>query len=136
MTAAHCLVLYGFHLVHSFAFVNVSSKFLYLFFLCSKTITLTSSHDIDIVVGTNTWNSGGTHYDINDIIVHERFNLSMLLNDIALIRVEKPIKFNERVQPIKYSAKEVQPHTKLQTTGWGLLKVLEFIHSFLDFHYR
>lgn len=95
--------------------------YLKLFSLFSKTSNLTSS-EIDIVAGTIEWKSG-THYGVSDIIVHEQFNLSLLLNDIALLRVKTPIKFNEKIQPIKYTANIVPPRTKLKTTGWGLLKV-------------
>lgn len=73
------------------------------------------------MVGTNEW-SNGTHYNVSNIIVHEKFKLPDYINDIALIRVQSPIEFNERVQPIKFSAEEVQPDTNLQTTGWGYTK--------------
>lgn len=79
---------------------------------------LTSSQ-IEINVGTNEWWWGGKRYKVNDIIVHERYSRDGEKNDIALIRVQTPIKFNERVQPIKYTAKEVPHGTALQTTGWG-----------------
>lgn len=94
----------------------------YIFFN-SKTFNLTSSQ-VEIVVGTNQWNSGGTRYKVGDIIAHEHFELSDYINDIALIRVRSPIKFNERVQPINYTATEIPPGITLQITGWGLLAVL------------
>lgn len=57
------------------------------------------------------------------MIAHDGYRKSDDANDIALIRVQTPIKFNLKVKPIKYTAKEVAPGSRLQVTGWGSLKV-------------
>lgn len=118
MTAAHCVVRYEFRSVSS-----ISVGILKFFFLSSKPSNLTTS-EIDIVAGTNEWNAHGMHYDVSDIIVHEQYNSTNYINDIALIRLQSSIEFNEKVQSISLSSKEVPPGTKLQTSGWGLLVVL------------
>lgn len=89
-----------------------------------------TSLNIEIVVGTNEWNAGGTRYNVSDIIVHDGYSYgsSDYINDIALVRVRSPIQFNERVQPITYTANEVPPGTKLQSTGWGRLSVGAFFY--------
>lgn len=83
-----------------------------------------TSSQIKIVVGTNEWKSYGAHYYVKEIITHERYGRLSYNNDIALIRVWRPIQFNEKVQPIKYTAEEVQPGSELKITGWGAVKVL------------
>lgn len=89
----------------------------------SDDFNLTSAQ-LEIVVGTNVWNSGGTHYEIYDMIVHEEYAAEDTINDIALIRVQSPIIFNEKVQPIAYTAERVPRGAWLMTTGWGSTVVL------------
>lgn len=67
-------------------------------------------------------------YKVSDIIKHEDYFMPVyakpdITNDIALIRLEMPIQFNELVQPIKYSIEEVEAGETLQVTGWGRLSV-------------
>lgn len=71
-------------------------------------------------------------YNVSKIIIHERFNVSDYLNDIALIQTQSPIEFNERVQPINFTSEAVWPGTLLQTTGWGTLRVILFINYFCE----
>lgn len=78
------------------------------------------------MVGTNQWNSGGKRYKIEKVIVHENYgNDDRILHagDIALIRLTKPIDFNQRVQPIKCATKEVPNGSVCQAFGWGRLKL-------------
>lgn len=70
------------------------------------------------MVGTNEWQTGGSRYNVSNIIIHEQFELSDYINDIALIHAQSPIEFNERVQPINFTSNAVQPNTLLQTTGF------------------
>lgn len=46
-----------------------------------------------------------------------------LVDDIALVRVKGEIEFNERVQPIKFSAKNGTACTNARITGWGYTHV-------------
>ena len=81
-----------------------------------------SPRDIEIVVGSNQWKSG-THYKSENFIIHEKHNKPEFAYDIGLIRVKTPIKFNEKVKPIKLSAKKIKAGVSLKVTGWGSLKV-------------
>lgn len=67
--------------------------------------------------------SGGTVYHVKEFIVHEFYQANIYANDIGLIRVQKPIKFNDRVQPITLSPDAVPENSKLVVTGWGRLGV-------------
>lgn len=79
--------------------------------------------DIEIRVGTNKWWYGGAAHRVDEIIAHEHYDQLAFANDIALIHVQTPIEFNERVQPIKYSAETVPIDSLLYTTGWGRLQL-------------
>lgn len=82
---------------------------------------------IDIIVGTNKWKSGGKHYKGEKFIRHEDHDNPRRSHDIALIRLQEPIEFNEKVQPIKISSKEVKAGENLKVTGWGYLRVSIFV---------
>lgn len=78
------------------------------------------------MVGTNQWNNGGKRYKIEKVVIHEKYGTDdriLHAGDIALVRVKKPIEFNERVQPIKYSAKEVPSESICTAFGWGRLQL-------------
>lgn len=72
-------------------------------------------------MGTNKLSSGGARYSASKIIVHEKYNRSVYAYDFALVSVQTSIEFNAKVQPIKYSARVIEPGTDLKVTGWGIL---------------
>lgn len=73
----------------------------------------------EILVGTPKLSSGGTRYKANATIIHDFYYKETLDYDIALVRSQMPIQFNDYVQPITYSKKEVTPNTELLASGWG-----------------
>lgn len=81
---------------------------------------------IDVVVGTTKWRTGGDHYKPLKLIPHDLFGKVESGYDIGLIKLEKPLVFNERVRDIKYSAKELPANQKLTVSGWGRLSVRNF----------
>lgn len=78
---------------------------------------------IHVIVGSNKLSTGGSIYGVKDIISHGHFNKRNMAFDIGLIRVDFPIEFDDRVQPIAYSSKSVPPNVELEVFGWGRLKV-------------
>ena len=84
--------------------------------------------DIEILVGTNKLSSGGTRYKLKEAIKHEKYyvpeyGIPNNTYDIAIVKVQEPIEFNDKIQPIKYSIEEVGSGENLQVSGWGFLKV-------------
>lgn len=69
--------------------------------------------------------SGGQRYKVDKVIQHEQYNKPAFANDIGLVKIKGKIEFNEKVQPIKYSNKFVEGGTKLSTTGWGRIRVID-----------
>ncbi|CAG2102654.1 unnamed protein product [Medioppia subpectinata] len=75
-------------------------------------------------VGTINRNVGAT-YKIEKLIMHERFHLDSMFNsDIALLKVERPIKMGDRVNGICLPTTSFEePMTaNLVITGWGVTK--------------
>lgn len=96
-----------------------------------KIITYTNQHNIrsfrfeaehiDVVVGTNKWETGGKRYNLEKIIPHEDYKRTLYPFDIALIKLKTSIKFNNKIQPIKFSNKAVPSGKNMRVSGWGLL---------------
>ena len=78
---------------------------------------------VQILVGTNDLQNGGTRYTPKKYIIHEKYNRPNFANDIGLVQVEN-IEFTEKVKPIKYSSKVVEGGADLLATGWGRLNVI------------
>jgi len=81
-----------------------------------------SVKNLEVFVGSNDLRSGGTYYKVEKYITHEKYNQPSFANDIAVIRVQGSITFNDKVQPIEYSSEEVPDGAVLQLTGWGRLR--------------
>lgn len=73
--------------------------------------------ELKVIVGTNDLKSGGIRYNVQKLIVHEKYNQPLLANDIGLLEVDGTIQFGEKVQPIKYSEKFVSEGARLLVTG-------------------
>ncbi|KAJ8965359.1 hypothetical protein NQ314_004199 [Rhamnusium bicolor] len=58
-------------------------------------------------------------YNIIRKIPHPKYNAGEQYNDIALLQLDRPVKFSESIQPIcLYSSKNIAQET-LIATGWG-----------------
>lgn len=87
---------------------------------------------MEILVGTVKLSSGGTRYKLKEAIKHQEFSTPEkgspnVTFDIAAIRVDGPIEFNDFVQPIEYSTEEIGAGENLQVSGWGLLEVYAMV---------
>ena len=65
--------------------------------MCSKG---ESANGTAVRVDDNDYAQGGVTYDALEIISHPNYNANTLNNDIALIRVDGPINFNNSTQPV------------------------------------
>ncbi|XP_055700543.1 chymotrypsin-2-like [Phlebotomus papatasi] len=77
---------------------------------------------LEIVVGTQSILEGGQRYNVSKIVIHPKFNITILQNDLALVKTTSPVDFNEKVYPIKMAATEfyIGPGIDLTVFGWGL----------------
>lgn len=56
--------------------------------------------------------------NVIESIPHENIT-DRLVNDIALLLLEKPLKFTKLIQPIKLLTKEVKTLENITISGWG-----------------
>ena len=73
-----------------------------------------------IAAGTTDLYTGGVRINLEEIIVNP--NYEDLSTGIALLRLSKPLVFNENIQPISL-AKTVPPvNAEVEISGWGRIK--------------
>lgn len=73
------------------------------------------------MVGTNYLDSNGTYYGIDQFITHENHDNPRYANDVAVVRTNQTIAFDEKVQSIRCSTVEVREGVIAQLFGWGLV---------------
>ncbi|XP_037049006.1 chymotrypsin-1-like [Bradysia coprophila] len=99
--------------------------------ILSSKFVITAAHcvwgrfpkQLRILVGTNNLKGNGDYYSVTRIIEHEKFIMFAHAYDIAVVEVDGPISFNDKVQPIKYSTREPTHGSLAQLTGWGRIRI-------------
>lgn len=71
------------------------------------------------VVGSINPRNSGDRYNTTRFVLHPGWFRTFNPNDVALIRTDRPIVFNEFVQPIKISRRTVMPGDVVVAAGWG-----------------
>ncbi|OXU29928.1 hypothetical protein TSAR_004391 [Trichomalopsis sarcophagae] len=91
--------------------------------ICQLSVSLRAS-EVIVYAGTNKLNDGMPQiYQAEYLTYHKDYNTSRKLNDIGLIRVAKDIEFNEKVQPIALTSKDIpKPDTPVVLSGWGKIE--------------
>lgn len=59
------------------------------------------------------------NFGVGDVKVHPDYNQLSKVNDIALIRLSKQVKFNKFIRPACLWNKSNVKHTSAIATGWG-----------------
>ena len=77
---------------------------------------------VSIHAGTNQLNSAGATYGVERIVAHAGYNANSLVNDVALIRVNKNIAFNNLVKAVKLASGGSYDGSNSVLSGWGLLR--------------
>ncbi|KAL6448586.1 hypothetical protein ACFW04_000458 [Cataglyphis niger] len=78
---------------------------------------------LSIHAGTNYLNQTGYVYYVANVTIHEYFDRAKLINDIALIRLATPIKYNAVVQPIELAITDDLEGKPCTLSGWGTTKL-------------
>lgn len=71
------------------------------------------------MVGTNTLNSGGTRYVLNNILNHPNYNADTDANDISILRTANAISGSSLVASIPISSGTVGSGVAVTLSGWG-----------------
>lgn len=73
-----------------------------------------------IYLGSNNVEVGGKRYEIEDSLMHEKYNgITDVDNDVGLIKVASDIEFNDYVQPVKVNKEPLKGGEELRALGWG-----------------
>lgn len=71
---------------------------------------------------TNYLNEQGTVYGSASVAIHKDYSNVRYINDIAVIHVDRDIKFKDKVKAIKLTSTNVDSGP-CKLTGWGTTKV-------------
>ena len=95
---------------------------------------LNNLKSITVHAGTNQLNTNGQSYGVEKAVAHKGFSSVTLVNDIALIRVNKNIAFNNLVKPIKLATgSNNYEGSNCVLSGWGTTKVSSKHSRFDDY---
>jgi len=78
-----------------------------------------SPSQVDVLVGTQDLSSGGTRIPAVEFRIHPRWERSRIRNDIALIRLDRPVPDGTPFQALAPSGPAPTPGTLELATGWG-----------------
>jgi len=84
-----------------------------------------SSGQFSIRVGEHdrqTFEGTEVNVDVSYVHRHEQYDPRRLNNDIALLKLENPVKFNKYVSPACLPKKDVPAGTTCFITGWGKIR--------------
>jgi len=79
-------------------------------------------NDLEVRVGVTTKYDRGQRYKIKKIVIHHRFSPYTLSHDIAMLELEKPIKFGIKARPVCLPQMSVPVGKKCYITGWGRME--------------
>ncbi|XP_034474814.1 trypsin beta-like [Drosophila innubila] len=93
----------------------------------SKDIIITAAHcveklsaeEFEIRAGSSKQSEGGTLIKVAKIISHERYNIPMFANDIAVLRLAEPLAFGESINSIPLAESSPKKCDMAIVTGWG-----------------
>ncbi|XP_060080450.1 prostasin-like [Ylistrum balloti] len=90
--------------------------------------------DLEVRVGlyNNTANTKDQHihtYHAVRILIHPEFELEVMDNDIALVRLGRPVSFNDFIQPVCLFGQDAKEQDTCIITGWGRQKQPEAVSA-------
>ncbi|XP_076620357.1 transmembrane protease serine 9-like [Colletes latitarsis] len=81
-----------------------------------------SPSSITVHAGTNRLSEAGTVYRAEKISAHKQFSTLLLINDVAVIRVDRAISFTANVKPITLATRDAADGAPCVLSGWGTLR--------------
>jgi hypothetical protein len=114
LTAAHCLEQKIDDRYVPFTSTNPTLESFFVLRIGVHDIRLTRSEEV---------------YGARRIFVHERFISSTFENDIAIIRLDRPVMITEHTSPICLPSNNVSPGSQVTVAGWGTIAETSRVHS-------
>lgn len=87
---------------------------------------------VTVHTGTNLLSQTGSAYSVESATAHPNYNSRTIANDVAVIRVSRPISFNAKVRAISLTGRTVSDGSSCVLSGWGTLKVSETFYRLDD----
>ncbi|XP_063703813.1 trypsin-3-like [Culicoides brevitarsis] len=74
-----------------------------------------------IRAGSKSQYTGGIVIDVSNVFIHERYSSSTFDNDVAIMKLSKPLTFSSQIQPIRLAQKGyvIPDGTYVTVSGWG-----------------
>jgi hypothetical protein len=114
LTAAHCLEQKIDDRYVPFTSTNPTLESFFILRIGVHDIRLTRSEEL---------------YGARRIFVHERFVSSTFENDIAIIRLDRPVIVTEHTAPICLPSNNISPGSQVTVAGWGTVAETSRVHS-------
>ncbi|KAG5336779.1 DERP3 protein, partial [Acromyrmex charruanus] len=99
--------------------------------IINKYYVLTAAHcvpnadtsSISVVVGTTDLQKPHSRHLVQSICIHEEYNPQILINDIALLRLQKPLKFSSRICFVNLPKQNqtVKAGSIAEVSGFGII---------------
>ncbi len=96
-----------------------------------------NANDIFVKTGITNLDESGQTRLVSEIIVHPEYEYEIHNNDIAILRLSKPLTLSEKVKIIPYAteadkiAGRVDPGVVAKTSGWGQTGIINDPNKFL-----
>lgn len=87
---------------------------------------------LSIRAGSISMKSGGVTRKVVKSFFHEKYG--DFKNDIALMRLDKPLQFNDAIQPIQMQNEELRPGIDVTISGWGTEYTGGFTPTYLKYN--
>ncbi|KAG8310695.1 hypothetical protein J6590_059496 [Homalodisca vitripennis] len=79
-------------------------------------------------IGSTESEDGGQIFTVDYVVAHKNFTGSWD-NDVAVVKLNKPIKFGKNAKPIKLGTENLKAGTKGLIAGWGESSESEFLSN-------
>ncbi|XP_013113239.2 trypsin-like [Stomoxys calcitrans] len=95
--------------------------------IISEDIVVTAAHcmqshsvsEFKVRLGSTQYNTGGELVEVKSFKSHERYNPKTMVNDVAVIKLARPVKESASIRYIKLADKTPATGTPAVVTGWG-----------------
>ncbi|EDW00611.1 trypsin alpha-3 [Drosophila grimshawi] len=82
----------------------------------------TTAEQLTVRAGSSRWNSGGQLVKVSDFIIHQHFGEETHENDIALLRLARPLRLGGVAQAIQIAKEYPANGADAFVSGWGASK--------------
>lgn len=79
----------------------------------------TAPSGVDVLVGSQSLSGGGTRIPAVEFRIHPGWNTNLLRNDVALVRLDRPVPDGTPLQPLAPSGSDPAAGTIETAVGWG-----------------